>query len=132
MGKKFFVKIVSNPDVDMRKCIVGLACAAQAIDDGHAVSMFYAADGVKMLKSDYVNKIDESGMLPKGMVTGMISKITNGAVDIFSSTGSLAANGVNKDNAKSVLLDGFEDWMTWSGPPGVIELSAKSDVQLVY
>ena len=40
MSKTVFVKIVTDPDVDLRKCVVGLACAAQAIDDGHNVSIF--------------------------------------------------------------------------------------------
>ena len=53
------MKIVTDPDVDLRKCVVGLACAAQAISDGYDVDMFFAADGVKMLNSNYV----ESGTL---------------------------------------------------------------------
>ena len=45
---------------------------------------------------------------------------------------SQAANGVTKENAAELLLEGWSDWMTWSGPPGVIELSAVTDIQLVY
>ena len=132
MSKKFFVKIVTDPDVDLRKCVVGLACAAQAISDGYEVDMFFAADGVKMLNSKYISGINESGTLPEGMIFGMIKTITEGAKNIYCSTGSQAANGVTKENADSILLTGYQDWMTWSGPPGVIALSAKSDVQLVY
>ena len=132
MSKKFFVKIVTDPDVDLRKCVVGLACAAQAISDGYEVDMFFAADGVKMLNSKYISGINESGTLPEGMIFGMIKTITEGAKNIYCSTGSQAANGVNKENADSMLLTGYQDWMTWSGPPGVIALSAESDVQLVY
>ncbi len=132
MSKKFFVKIVTDPDVDLRKCVVGLACAAQAISDGYEVDMFFAADGVKMLNSKYISGINESGTLPEGMIFGMIKTITEGAKNIYCSTGSQAANGVTKENADSMLLTGYQDWMTWSGPPGVIALSAESDVQLVY
>ena len=132
MSKKFFVKIVTDPDVDLRKCVVGLACAAQAISDGYEVDMFFAADGVKMLNSKYIRGINESGTLPEGMIFGMIKTITEGAKNIYCSTGSQAANGVTKENADSILLTGYQDWMTWSGPPGVIALSAESDVQLVY
>ena len=132
MSKKFFVKIVTDPDVDLRKCVVGLACAAQAISDGYDVDMFFAADGVKMLNSEYIRGINESGKLPEGMIFGMVKTITEGAKNIYCSTGSQAANGVTKENADSILLTGYQDWMTWSGPPGVIELSAASDVQLVY
>ena len=132
MSKKFFVKIVTDPDVDLRKCVVGLACAAQAISDGYEVDMFFAADGVKMLNSKYISGINESGTLPEGMIFGMVKTITEGAKNIYCSTGSQAANGVTKENADSMLLTGYQDWMTWSGPPGVIALSAESDVQLVY
>ena len=132
MSKKFFVKIVTDPDVDLRKRVVGLACAAQAISDGYEVDMFFAADGVKMLNSKYISGINESGTLPEGMIFGMIKTITEGAKNIYCSTGSQAANGVTKENADSILLTGYQDWMTWSGPPGVIALSAESDVQLVY
>ena len=40
MGKRVFVKFVSEPKNDPMKSIVGIACAAQAIDDGHEVSVF--------------------------------------------------------------------------------------------
>ena len=132
MSKKFFVKIVTDPDVDLRKCVVGLACAAQAINDGYEVDMFFASDGVKMLNSKYIRGVNESGTLPEGLIFGMIKTITEGAKNIYCSTGSQAANGVTKENADSILLTGYQDWMTWSGPPGVITLSAESDVQLVY
>ena len=132
MSKKFFIKIVTDPDVDLRKCVVGVACAAQAITDGHDVDVFFAADGVKMIHADYIRGINEQGNFPDGMIFNMLSVITEGASKIYCSTGSQAANGVTKENADDILLEGYSDWMTWSGPPGVIELSAASDVQLVY
>ena len=45
MSKKFFVKIVIDPEVDLRKCVVGVACAAQAIKDGYDVDVFFALRG---------------------------------------------------------------------------------------
>jgi len=132
MSKKFFIKIVTNPDVDQRKCVVGIACAAQAIKDGHEVDVFFAADGVKMLHAAYIESVNEKGLIPDGMIYGMMNTITSGASKVYCSTGSQAANGVTKENADEMLLEGYSDWMTWSGPPGVIELSAASDVQLVY
>lgn len=132
MGKKFFVKIVTDPDVDLRKCVVGMACASQAINDGHDVSLFFAANGVKMLNSEYLENLNSGGMIPEGMIFIIMNTIIDGASNIYCSTGSQAANGVTKDNANEILLEGFSNWMTWSGPPGVIKLSAESEVQLVY
>ena len=132
MSKKFFIKIVTDPDVDQRKCVVGIACAAQAINDGHEVDVFFAADGVKMIHAAYINRINKQGGLPEGVIFNLLNVITAGASKIYCSTGSQAANGVTKENADQMLLEGYSDWMTWSGPPGVIALSAASDVQLIY
>lgn len=132
MNKTVFVKIVTDPDVDLRKCVVGLACAAQAIDDGHDVNVFFAANGVKMLQKSYFKMLEDTLPMPDGMLSSMMNKVTSGASELYVSTGSHAANGVTKENADEMLLEGYSDWMTWSGPPGVIQLSVASDVQLVY
>ncbi|MGA0380707.1 MAG: hypothetical protein ACO3NJ_07925 [Candidatus Poseidoniaceae archaeon] len=132
MSKKFFIKIVTNPEVDLSKCIVGIACAAQAVNDGYDVDVFFAADGVKMIHADFINGINKQGRLPDGMIFQMMKTVTDGASNVYCSTGSQAMNGVTKENADTMLLEGYSDWMTWSGPPGVIELSATSDIQLVY
>ena len=132
MSRKFFIKIVTDLTVDLRKCVVGVACAAQAINDGHDVDVFFAADGVKNIHADYVRGINEQGNFPDGMIFNMLKVITEGASKVYCSTGSQSANGVTKENADEVLLEGYSDWMTWSEFPGVIELSAASDVQLVY
>jgi predicted peroxiredoxin len=116
----------------LRKCVVGVACAAQAINDGYDVDVFFAANGVKMLNAEFIENLNNSGMMPEGMMHKMMETITKGATSVYCSTGSQAANGVTKENAAEILLAGYDNWMTWSGPPGVISLSAASDVQLVY
>lgn len=132
MSKKFFVKIVTDPEVDLRKCVVGLACASQAVKDGHDVSVFFAANGVKMLNSRYLKSINQMEVLPNNMIFDILNSVTQGATNVYCSTGSQAANGVTSENAGEKLLEGWDEWMTWSGPPGVIELSAASEVQLIY
>ena len=54
MAKKVFVKFVSDPAHDRMKSIVGLACAAQAVNDGHDVSVFFAAAGVRLLDPQFL------------------------------------------------------------------------------
>ena len=132
MSKKFFVKIVTDPEVDLRKCVVGLACASQAIKDGHDVSIFFAANGVKMLNSRYLRSINQMEFFPSNMIFDILNSVTQGATNVYCSTGSQAANGVTSENAGEKLLEGWDEWMTWSGPPGVIELSVASEVQLIY
>lgn len=132
MSKKIFVKIVTDPEVDLRKCVVGLACASQAVKDGHDVSVFFAANGVKMLNSRYLKSINQMEILPNNMIFDILNSVTQGATNVYCSTGSQAANGVTSENAGEKLLEGWDEWMTWSGPPGVIELSAASEVQLIY
>ena len=132
MSKKIFVKIVTDPEVDLRKCVVGLACASQAVKDGHDVSIFFAANGVKMLNSIYLKSINQMEVLPNNMIFDILNSVTQGATNVYCSTGSQAANGVTSENAGEKLLEGWDEWMTWSGPPGVIELSVASEVQLIY
>ena len=132
MSKKIFVKIVTDPEVDLRKCVVGLACASQAVKDGHDVSVFFAANGVKMLNSRYLKSINQMEILPNNMIFDILNSVTQGATNVYCSTGSQAANGVTSENAGEKLLEGWDEWMTWSGPPGVIELSVASEVQLIY
>ena len=85
MKKKFFVKIVSDPDVDLRKCVVGMACAAQAINDGFDVDVFFAANGVKMLNAEFIENLNNSGMLPEGMIHKMMQTITSSAAGVYLS-----------------------------------------------
>ena len=130
MAKKFFFKIVADPDVDPRKCVVGMACAAQALEDGHEVDIFFASNAVKLLQENYLSEIDRSSGVSAGMSRAILDKIIDGGCGIYCSTGSQAGVGVTKENAEEMLVPGLG--MIWSGPPGVVSLSANSDIQLVY
>ena len=54
---KFFVKIATDPDIDPVKCVVGMACAAQAVTAGHDVDVFFAAGGVRHLEPGQFEKM---------------------------------------------------------------------------
>ena len=69
---KFFVMFSTDPDVDPRKCVVGLACAAQAVSDGHQVQTFFASHSVKLLHADYINAIDSRVGMPDGASRAML------------------------------------------------------------
>ena len=130
MSKRYFVQISSDPDVDPRKCAVALACAVQAITDGHSLNIFFASHAVKLLQNEFIDGLDERVSQEPGFCKQMIEALMEGAEAIYCSTGSQAVLGVTPDNAADVLVGGLE--LEWSGPPGVIELSSNADVSLTY
>lgn len=149
MSKSYFMMFSTDPDVDPRKCIVGLACTAQAIADGHEVVVFFASHAVKLLQSEYINTFDAkvaegqievehwtkspevvANAREKGISRSFLDVLLAGAEGIYCSTGSQAVVGVTPENASEVLVEGLE--MNWSGPPGVIALSAASEVSLSF
>ena len=60
---KFFVKIATDPDIDPVKCVVGMACAAQAVTAGHDVDVFFAAGGVRHLEPGQFEKMAKHSCL---------------------------------------------------------------------
>jgi len=126
---KFFVMFSTDPDVDPRKCVVGLACAAQAVSDGHEVQAFFASHSVRLLHADYIDAIDARVGMPDGASRAMVEQLAAGA-SIACSTGSQAVVGVTPDNADDVLVAGLG--MEWSGPPGVVAMSAQADTTLSF
>jgi hypothetical protein len=59
----------------------------------------------------------------------MMETLIDGA-KIACSTGSQAVVGVTPENAAEVLMD--PDGLVWSGPPGVVAMSAAADVVLSF
>ena len=126
---KFFVMFSTDPDVDPRKCVVGLACAAQAVSDGHEVQTFFASHSVKLLHANYIDAIDSRVGMPDGASRALVDQLALGA-SIACSTGSQAVVGVTPDNAADVLVGGLD--LEWSGPPGVVAMSAQADTTLSF
>lgn len=126
---KFFVMFSTDPDVDPRKCVVGLMCAAQAVSDGHEVQTFFASHSVKLLHTNYIDSIDQRVGTPDGATRALLDRLASGA-SIACSTGSQAVVGVTPDNADEVLVGGLD--LEWSGPPGVVAMSAVADTTLSF
>ena len=129
MSKHFFIKFVTSPDVDPLKCLVGLGCAAQAINDGHKVDIFFAAAAVQLLHAEYLSNLDKTIDAQPGMSQSFIDTIKKGADGIHCSTQSQAHFGVSQDSPEA-LIDGLN--LNWSGPPGVITLAANAEVTMMY
>ncbi len=83
MSKHFFIKFVTSPDVDPLKCFVGLGCAAQAINDGHKVDIFFAAGAVQLLHTNCVSKLNEAIDAPSGMYLSFIDTIKMGQMEFI-------------------------------------------------
>ena len=129
MSNTIFVKFVSDPALDRMKSIVGLACAAQAVNDGHKVSVFFAAAGVRFLDAAFLLDL-ETEMGPEStMIHGFMDTLLGGA-DLHCSFGSVKAVLGHEEGDGALYVP--DDNIAWSGPPGVIALSTASNVQLVY
>ena len=129
MTKSVFVKFVSEPKNDSLKTIVGIACAAQAIDDGHDVSVFFAGSATRLLDGEYVGELNREMGPDSTIVSDMLNKIFDNAVVYCSFASVKATLGHSEGDGALNIAD---DKITWSGPPGVIKLATSSDVQLTY
>ena len=121
--------ISTDPDVDPRKCAVAIACAAEAVTGGNSVEVFFASHAVQLLQGQFIDGLDERVGMPSGTCRTMMETLIEGA-KIACSTGSQAVVGVTPDNAAEVLMDA--ESLVWSGPPGVVAMSAAADVVLSF
>ena len=129
MSRKYFVKFVSEPRNDTIKTIVGVACAARAISEGHEVSVFFAAAGTRLLEPAYIEELDKEMGEDSTVVSDMMGTITENAT-LYCSFASVKATLGHCEGDGALIVP--DDKIKWSGPPGVIELSSASEVQLVY
>ena len=129
MSRKYFVKFVSEPRNDTIKTIVGVACAARAISEGHEVSVFFAAAGTRLLEPAYIEELDKEMGEDSTVVSDMMGTITDNATLYCSFASVKATLGHSEGDGALIVPD---DKIKWSGPPGVIELSSASEIQLVY
>ena len=129
MGKRVFVKFVSEPRNDSLKSIIGIACAVQAINDGHEVSVFFAGSGTRLLSKEYIEELNQEMGPDSTMVSDMLNKVFDNAVLYCSFASVKATLGHSEGDGALNIADGK---ITWSGPPGVIKLATNSDIQLTY
>ena len=129
MGKSVFVKFVSEPRNDSLKSIIGIACAVQAVNDGHEVSVFFAGSATRLLSKEYIEDLNREMGPDSTMVADMLNKIFDNAVVYCSFASVKATLGHSEGDGALNIAD---NKIIWSGPPGVIKLATNSDVQLTY
>lgn len=129
MSHRVFVKFVSDPESDPAKAVVGLACAAQAVNDGHDVDVFFAATATRMLVPGYLDGLMERIGAPTEMAKQFIQALTDGARWHCSFNSLKSTAGIEEGEGGIVVPDAA---MTWSGPPGVLRLATAADTVLCY
>ena len=112
MSKKYFVKFVSEPKNDTIKTIVGIACAARAITDGHDVSIFFAASGTRLLDRAYIEELDMEMGADSKVVSDMMEVITSNAV-LYCSFASVKATLGHSEGDEALIIPDNE--IKWSG-----------------
>lgn len=125
----YFFMLSTDPGVDPRKCVIGLACAAEAVTQGHEVTVFFASHAVLLLQARVIDEFDDKVGMPQGASRALLDTVV-AAATVACSTGSQAVVGVTPDNANGVLVN--DDSLIWSGPPGVVAMSASADVTLSF
>jgi predicted peroxiredoxin len=124
-----FVKFVSDPEYDPSKAVVGLACAAQAVSDGHDVDVFFAAAATRMLVPGYLEGLMERIGAPSAMAEQFVKVLSEGARWHCSFNSLKATAGIEEGQGGIIVPD---EAMTWSGPPGVIGLATAAETVLCY
>lgn len=129
MASRVFVKFVSDPETDPMKAVVGLACAAQAVSDGHDVDVFFAAASTRMLVPGYLEGLAERMGAPPSMAQGFAQTLIDGA-RWHCSFNSLKATADIEEGQSGIIVP--DEAIAWSGPPGVIALATAADTVLCY
>ena len=116
----FLIHIHSGPDLK-NKLTLGLLGAATAIQKGHNVEVFFAADGVHALNSREGEVVGEG----TGDASLHLKTLNDANVKMFVSGMSAKARGYTEN-----LLVGFN--ASFAMPDKLIECSLKADVVLCY
>ena len=129
MSRNFFVMLVTDPAVDVTKSLVGLACAAQAVEEGHCVRVFFAGRAVLLLQTPRLAVIEQAAGVDEGVFHDYLTTLVEGAAGIHCSSGSQALLGFTPEEPGELRED---LGLIWDGPEGVVSLAAGADVQLVF
>ena len=89
MSKKYFVKFVSEPKNDIIKTIVGVACAARAIEED-MMSTFLRGSWYQTLDPSYIEELNREMGPDSTVVSQMMGTITDNAT-LYCSFASVKA-----------------------------------------
>jgi len=118
---KVLVQIVSGPEHATRAAL-GFLVAQGAVEDGHDVTVFLAADGVHWVNRAVTDAISGLG---GGKLSDGIDAIKQGGASFYASKLSLGVRGIAEDVASTLGAE-------MGSPKILVQLSLDSDTVLIY
>ena len=118
---RILVHITSGPN-DPTRAALGFAVAKAALDDGHAVSIFLAGDGVQLMRDAVISNLS-------GLGTGNLRELYDGIIAkggrFYVSAGSSKARGVTESDLRGKNAE-------FAGPPQLVKLALEHDRTFTY
>jgi predicted peroxiredoxin len=114
---KILVHITRGPE-DPSRAALGFLVAKAAVEDGHDVSVFLAADGVQLLRDEVLDNLTGLGT---GSLRESYDALATGGVRIYASGMSSKARGVELDGKAEAAM-----------PNKLVELTLEHDRVLTY
>ena len=118
---KVLVQIVSGPEHATRAAL-GFLVAKGALDEGHEVTVFLAADGVHWVQRSVTDAIAGLG---GGKLSDGVDALKEGGASFFASKLSLGARGIDESSASALGA-------RMGTPQILVQLSLESDTVLIY
>ena len=118
---KVLVQVTSGPE-HATKAALGFLVAKAAVDEGHEVTLFLAADGVQFAKQAVREVIAGLG---GGTVAEAFDAVKAGGAKLYVSKMSLAARGIAENEATGLGAE-------LGSPATLLELALEADANLVY
>jgi predicted peroxiredoxin len=118
---KVMVQIVSGPEHATRAAL-GFLVAQGALDDGHDVTVFLAADGVHWVNRSVTDAIAGLG---GGQLSENLDALKNGGASFYASKLSLGVRGIADDKAAEMGAE-------MGTPKLLVQLALDNDTVLTY
>jgi predicted peroxiredoxin len=118
--KHFLVHLTTGPE-NPSKVALAFFVARAAIEGGHKLTLFVAADGVSVLRKETVEALVGLGT---GALAEHLAVIKASTAAVFYSGGSAKARGLKPEDLALPAEP--------AGPPKLIALAAEADVVLSY
>lgn len=121
MPSKILVHVTHGPEHPTRAALA-FAVAAAALEEGHAVSIFLAGDGVQLIREGV---LDNLAGLGTGNLRELYDAFVAGGGRLYLSGGSSRARGVTEQELAGKPAE-------FAGPPQLVRLSLEHDRMFTY